>query len=79
MGKIGPVRSELEFHRQPRGDAQDEVDAEYLAPEARRRAPDRPVGHDIDRFHDDQHERQAQRQRDEEKMVKRGQGELKPR
>ena len=77
--EIGPVRAELEFHRDPGGDAHREVDAEELAPELRHVAVDLAPGHHVDRLHDDENPRQAERQRDEQEMVERRDRELQPR
>ena len=78
VGVVRPVGSELEFHSQAGGDAEHEIDAEDRPPEPGDRPPDRATGHDIDALHDDQQERKSQRQRHEEKMVHRRQGELQP-
>ncbi len=76
---IGPVGAELELHGQAGGDAQGEVDAEQLAPELGHVLVDLLAGHDIDRFHDRQQERQPQGQRHEEKVVHSRHGELQTR
>ncbi|MNJ59588.1 hypothetical protein D3C77_552810 [compost metagenome] len=76
MAVVGPVGAELKLHGQPGGDAQGEVDAEQLAPELDHVLIDLLAGHDIDRFHDGQQERQPQGQRHEEKVIHRRHGEL---
>ncbi len=76
--EIRPVGAELELHGQAGGDAEHEVDAEDGAPEPRDGPPDLAPGHHIDALHDDQHEGQPERQRHEQEMVQRRQGELQP-
>ena len=76
---VGPVGTELEFHGQSGGDAQRKVDAEQLAPELGHVLVDLLAGHDIDRLHDGQQERQPQGQRHEEKVVHSRHGELQTR
>jgi hypothetical protein len=52
------------------GDAEHEVDAEQLAPEAGDVRQISLAGHHVDAFHDDQQERQAKGQRHEARRTK---------
>ena len=79
MAVVRPVGAELELHGQASGDAQREVDAEQLAPEAGHVLVDLLAGHHIDRLHDGQEEGQTQGQRDEKKVIQRRHGELQSR
>src|SRR5258707_2076865 len=79
MRVIGPVGAELEFHGDAGGDPHGEVDAEQRAPELRHVAPDGAAGHHIDALHDDEDQRQAQRQRHEQEVIERGGRELQAR
>ena len=72
MREIRPVSAEFELHGQSGSDAENEVDPEDLSPEPRDFAPDRAARHHIDRFHDDEHEAHAERQRHEQKMIQGG-------
>ena len=76
---VGPVRAELEFHRHAGGHAHREVDAEQHAPELGHAFPDVAPGHHVDRFHDREQPRQAERQRHEQEVIERGQRELQAR
>jgi hypothetical protein len=79
MRVVGPVRAELEFHRDAGRDAHCEIDAEQNAPELRHAFPDFAPGHHIDRFHDREHPRKTERQRHEQEVVERSQRELQTR
>ncbi len=79
MRVIGPVGAELEFHGDAGGNPHGEIDAEQLAPEPGGVAPDFPAGHDIGALHDGEQERQPERERHEQEMVKRRSGELQTR
>jgi hypothetical protein len=76
---VAPVHTELEFHGDAGGDAEDEVDAEQRAPEFRHLPPDRAARHDIDGLHDRHEDRQTQRQRHEEEVIQRCHRELQAR
>ena len=76
---VGPVGAELEFHGDAGGDPHGEIDAEQLAPEPRRVAPDLAAGHHIGALHDGEQKRQAERERHEQKVIERGDRELQPR
>ena len=76
---VGPVGAELELHRHAGRDAHREVDAEQHAPELGHALPDLAPGHHVDRFHDRQHPRPAQRERHEQEVVERGERELQAR
>ena len=76
---IRPVGAELKFQREPGGHPHHEVDPEELPPEFRHVTIDLLAGHDVDRFHDDENPRQAERQRDEQEVIQRRDGELQPR
>ena len=69
---IRPVGSELEFHGQAGGDAKGEVDAEELAPELGHVPVDRFSGEVVNRFHDGQQKRQAERQGNEQEVINGG-------
>ena len=79
MRVVGPVGAELEFHGDAGGDAHGEVDAEQLAPEPRHVAPDLAAGHHVDALHDGEQERQPERQRHEQEVIKSRHRELKSR
>ena len=68
---IAPVHAELEFHRDAGGHPQHEVDAEQGSPEFGHLSPDRPVGHDIDCFHDRDDHGKSQCQRHEQEVIER--------
>src|SRR5262249_31744359 len=78
MRIVGPVGAELEFHGDAGGHPHGEIDAEQLAPKLRDVPPDSAASHHIDALHDRQQKRQAERQRHEQKMVQRRDGELQP-
>jgi hypothetical protein len=69
MAVIAPVHAELEFHRDPGRNAQNEVDPEQGAPELGHLPPDKTVGHDIDRLHDGDEDRKTQGQGHEEEVI----------
>ena len=76
---VGPVGAELELQGDAGGHAHGEVDAEQDAPELGHALPDLATGHHVDRLHDREHEHQAERQRHEQEVIQRGQGELQAR
>jgi hypothetical protein len=79
MAVVAPVHAELEFHHHAGGHAHGEVDAEKRAPELGHVAPDHAAGHHVDRLHDGDQHRQPERERHEQKVVQRRDGELQPR
>src|SRR5437764_1398771 len=78
MGVVGPVGAELKFHGNAGGHAHRKINSEQLAPKTCGIAPNLPPGHDVSAFHDCQQERQAERQRNEQKMIERRDGKLQP-
>ena len=78
MGVIGPVHSELEFHGNPGRDTDREVDAEQQTPEFGHVAPDRTIGHHIDRLHHGDDDRQAEGNRHKQEVIHGRQRELQP-
>ena len=66
---VSPVCAKLEFHGDAGRNAQREVDAKELAPEAGHVFVDFAARHDVARLHDHQHERQAERKRHEQEVI----------
>ena len=69
VGVVSPVRAELKLHGDARRNAEREVDAEELAPEAGHVLVHLAARHDVARLHDHQHERKAERKRHEQEVI----------
>ena len=72
MRIIGPVRTELEFHGNTRGNPEREVNTKEFAPEAGHVFVNFFTSHDIDQFHCNKHERKSQRKWNKQEVVHRG-------
>src|SRR5579875_990739 len=79
MRVISPIGAELKFHSDSGCHAHGEIDAEERAPELRDVAPNGFAGGDVDALHHRKQDREAERQRHKQKMIKRGQGKLQAR
>ena len=75
---VGPVRAELEFHRDAGRNAEGEVDAEQFAPEARHVFPDHATCHHVNGFHDHHEPTKAQCERHENEVIHDRHGKLHP-
>ena len=74
----GPVRPELEFHRDAGHDADGEVDTENAYPEPRGIVPLRLAGAQADALEHDDEQRQPHRQLGEEIVIGDRERELQP-
>src|SRR5579864_2265017 len=79
MRVIGPVGAELKFHGDAGGHPHGKIDAEQLAPEFRDVAPDFTACHHIGAFHDGKQEREPERERNEEEVIKSSRRKLESR